>query len=909
VTPLTVAPRVTEVADLVRRLSGSEVGLYKWQERLLNESFLRGHIPQAVDIPTGLGKTKVITLWLIARAMGAPLPRRLVYVVDRRAVVDQATSEAQALAERLGEAFADEKLDAALRLRWSSNLGLVQTSTLAISTLRGQFIDNRNWLDRPHAAAIIVGTVDMIGSRLLFGGYGVSLGMRPAHAGLLGSDSLVVLDEAHLVPPFEQLVRTIAEFTEADSRRCNNIVPAFRVMSLSATGRDDASTDVFQLDPQDEVDPLLHNRLNAEKKLRLLDQVDASDLAKVLADRAWVLGKDGRRVITFCNSRKTAQAVEEDLAKRVKDEFGASARRTELFVGERRVRERLRMYDSPEGSSVFARFLPGAAVSADPVFLVATSAAEVGVDLDADDLVCDLVAWERMVQRFGRVNRRTLPGKARIEIIPSLGEKDAKDEIAVGRLHALRAPFEAPEWPCDDEGLRDASPLSLQRLKEKPQLAALIAEANSPSPFHPELSLALVQAWAMTTLRENPGRPLVQPWLRGWIEERPQTRVVWRRLLPVRRSAEKNEASARDLSAFFDAAPPHLTEVLEAPTDRIVEVFKKRSEAFRRGNERSADEDAKHLPILVVLDDRGEVAAIRTYEDIVSTKRQWLEREVAGRMVVVDARLGGLAESGLLDPKADDEPPTSDGDEGEWGLRLEKSTQWRILYGSRSETPKAWRFGGFRWSETPDIETSSELWVEVWRGAGATAGDPAITRMAQGLAEHHEWTRAEAEAIADGLCLSPGGKALLCAAAAYHDAGKNRDLWQNAMNASPSGRPFAKTSGGAIPSSLAGYRHEFGSLADAAHDGAIQALSEDDRDLALHLIAAHHGYSRPSITAFDPNRPPSASSSLAQQSALRYLRLQEKWGAWGLAWWEALLRASDWASSRRANQRGEPVDG
>ena len=68
-------------------------------------------------------------------------------------------------------------------------------SALRISTLRGRYADNREWLEDPAAPAIIVSTVDMIGSRLLFEGYGVSRGMRPYHAGLLGADALVVLDE------------------------------------------------------------------------------------------------------------------------------------------------------------------------------------------------------------------------------------------------------------------------------------------------------------------------------------------------------------------------------------------------------------------------------------------------------------------------------------------------------------------------------------------------------------------------------------------------------------------------------------------------------------------------------------------------------------------------------------------
>jgi CRISPR-associated endonuclease/helicase Cas3 len=90
-------------------------------------------------------------------------------------------------------------------------LGLNDRRKLSISTLRGAHVDNREWLDDPAAPAIIVGTVDMIGSRLLFEGYGVSRKMRPYQAGLLGVDALIVLDEAHLVPPFAHLLRAIEQ--------------------------------------------------------------------------------------------------------------------------------------------------------------------------------------------------------------------------------------------------------------------------------------------------------------------------------------------------------------------------------------------------------------------------------------------------------------------------------------------------------------------------------------------------------------------------------------------------------------------------------------------------------------------------------------------------------------------------
>jgi len=46
---------------------------------------------------------------------------------------------------------------------------------LAISTLRGEFADNGEWRIDPARPAVIVGTVDMIGSRLLFSGYALWL--------------------------------------------------------------------------------------------------------------------------------------------------------------------------------------------------------------------------------------------------------------------------------------------------------------------------------------------------------------------------------------------------------------------------------------------------------------------------------------------------------------------------------------------------------------------------------------------------------------------------------------------------------------------------------------------------------------------------------------------------------------
>jgi CRISPR-associated endonuclease/helicase Cas3 len=253
-----------------------------WQRRLFRR-FVAGDMPASLDLPTGLGKTSVMAVWLIARAYGADLPRRLVYVVDRRAVVDQATEEAKKLRNALegtAEHFAAldkttraQAMQAAAELK--KRLGFDNDRQFPISTLRGAHVDNREWLEDPGAPAMIVGTVDMIGSRLLFEGYGVSRRMRPYQAGLLGVDTLIVLDEAHLVPPFAHLLRAIAQDAALWPRDPANraLLPTFVFLPLSATQRDSGGCEHEQvplrLEEEDKSDAIVARRLDARKRLRL----------------------------------------------------------------------------------------------------------------------------------------------------------------------------------------------------------------------------------------------------------------------------------------------------------------------------------------------------------------------------------------------------------------------------------------------------------------------------------------------------------------------------------------------------------------------------------------------------------------------------------------------------------------
>jgi len=99
------------------------------------------------------------------------------------------------------------------------------------------------------------------------------------------------------------------------------------------------------------------------------------------------------------------------------------------------------------------------------------------------------------------------------------------------------------------------------------------------------------------------------------------------------------------------------------------------------------------------------------------------------------------------------------------------------------------------------------------------------------------------------------------------------------------------------------YRHEFGSLRELidAHKGRI---ADDVFELAMHLIATHHGRGRPHFPkgGFDPLAP-AKSEQIAADVIRRFARLQRKYGHWRLAWLESLLRCADAVASAEHENR------
>lgn len=743
------------------------------------------------------------------------------------------------------------------------------------------------------------------------------------------------------MPPFEHLLRSIETDPKLGARyeASRKRVPPFRLMTLSATGRG-LSDRVLGLTEKDLAHAVVVKRLYAKKSLRIEVLDGEAKLEEKLAELAWRLAGDGNdpvRVLIYSDSREVARRAQEAVERLAKGDKKAGKPpvqiETELFVGGRRVFERAAVKKRLESLGFIAE---STVERKCPVFLFATSAGEVGVDLDADHMVCDLVPWERMVQRLGRVNRRG-HGEAKVLVIEpqadkktqqvlekekqgeSLTNNERKKVEEVRRLTHVRQLIE--RLPQHQDGSYDASPGPIRDLKIRAAtdeaLQQLHREATTPEPLRPALTRPLVEAWAMTSLQKHTGRPEIQPWLRGWVEDDPpQTAVVWRTHLPVRVGGPT--PAKKEIEEFFEAAPPHTSELLETETFRVVEWITARAAKVRdqqKGQANAAaelglrDEDV----VAFALDPDGglrntfrlgELVPPENREQLRTFKRK-LHNSLAGGILVLDARLAGQ-KYGLLDEKEDTLPRTAD-DGQEWlgegvvGFRV-RSIEAPAVVPRESNWRERFRFAQ---AVTEDSEVTRWLIVEKWREDAATEEDRSAGRP-QLLDEHQSWAEERARRLATALGLDDDLAEVLALAARLHDEGKRATRWQRAFHA-PKDGVYAKTEGPIDYQLLDGYRHELGSVLRLQNGNElppdirerIQSLSPEHRELVLHLIVAHHGFARPVIgTSGCEDAPPSVLEEKAAEIPLRFARLQDRWGTWGLAWWEALLRAADQQASR-----------
>ncbi|MEW6707759.1 MAG: type I-U CRISPR-associated helicase/endonuclease Cas3 [Pseudomonadota bacterium] len=827
---------------------------FPWQQALY-ERFVASDFPKVCDLPTGLGKTSVIVLWLLALAKNPKLPRRLVYVVNRRTVVDQSTAEAERLCKRLVAADAKPLRDAL------DAMAAVKTEhPLTISTLRGEFADNGAWRRDPSRPAIIVGTVDMIGSRLLFSGYGCGFRARPLHAGFLGQDALLVHDEAHLEPAFQSLLTTLAD----EQQRSKEPRP-LKVLALSATGRADPD---FTLGEDDFCHAVVKQRLHAKKGLEIQNVDDRKELPERIASKAAEL--DGK-VVAFLSSVDQAEKCTQLLRK-------VKKRGVVTLTGTMRGAERDELVKNP----VFARFLPRPDADIEledgTVYLVATSAGEVGIDLSADHLVTDLPPFDALAQRLGRVNRYgegdaevhvyceklKEPQKTKDDGVEADEEDDKpgkrKDEYDYARFYT-RALLDA--LPSRGDGRLDASPFALRALSSDARL-----NASTPPPHIHHVDSLLFDRWSYTTVTGPlPGRPPVTEWLHGKSEwEAPRTTVAWRREVAW---LTKEHLGPETLDDFLADYPLRSRETLSDVTSRVLKHLQRLA---------LQDEPGSQSAWLVRHDKPAEIMTLRELVDRYDSKKN---PTLDGATVVLPPSAGGLS-GGLLDGAAAFDPAES--------YDLGPKDNERLVHESEDgpNAPNGMRL--VRSVRRTLDEDVAPIWWHLYATSRRADDDGSRTSRKELLLDVHlRRTEAWAARVAQRLGLPEYQQKALARAARAHDLGKQRRVWQNSIRRRT--EPWL-AKGPMQPSELGHYRHELGSL----HDGDLTGLSEEAKDLALHVIAAHHGRARPhfpAIESYDPELKDDVVAALVHDVPRRFDRLQRIYGRWGLAWLESILRAAD----------------
>jgi CRISPR-associated endonuclease/helicase Cas3 len=363
----------------------------------------RDGLPDVVEAATGTGKTGVILAWLWRLLYGpepdrAETPRRLVYALPQRSLVEQVAREAE---------------------RWVANLGL--TGEVAVHVVMGgEGKTQGDWRQNMHQPAIVVGTVDSLVSKALNRGYGIGRGIYPIDFALVTNGAHWVIDEIQLCPESTTTLRQLAGFA-----RTAEWQPAepFGLTCMSATVDRDrlltvdnsAEPDVLRILPEERTGELAV-RLNAARTVRRLDaEPGAYDK---IASTAAALHRDGTLTLVVVNTVDAARAVYKALAKQPAERMLLHSR----FRGADRKRLMERLTD---GTSRI---------------VVATQVVEAGIDISASVLIAEAAPWPSLVQRAGRCNRTGKVADAGLWWIPpgkSLPYEQADIEASCAELASL----------------------------------------------------------------------------------------------------------------------------------------------------------------------------------------------------------------------------------------------------------------------------------------------------------------------------------------------------------------------------------------------------------------------------------------------------------------------------------------
>jgi CRISPR-associated endonuclease/helicase Cas3 len=680
---------IVEFVEFFRAAHGGH-DPYKWQITLADRA-IYGEWPREIEVPTGLGKTAAITAAVFAMAARDDSPTRVAYAVNNRMVVTSAFDQVLRLQRLLvrhsnssnsgpssganpGHDQDPTGVLAEVSRRLQARAGMFGTqlclAPLVVSRLQGGEMKDTEWRRSPTAPTVITGTIDQIGSRMLFRGYGTSERTRSLEAGLLGEDCLVLLDEPHLAVPFLETLESLSAYRNQLEASHENVCILGATLpgrsrclmgAGAASGHERASAqlvfDASAEDPTGQVNRLIRVR----KPLRTVKAPKAAIIAAYVREVQRAANMGRRRVAVMVNTVAFARGVFEALRKGlVAESSGASKHQVdgvsdeadprpafqfELAIGRvrpddrRPIADRLNQWCGPDAGSAASAESPN---EGNPVVVVATQTLEVGADLSFDHVISEAAPWPSLVQRAGRLHRRGLDraghqpaGEFVVMSLSEAGERHpAYGKASKETFDQLRAWTREGEAEIGYFGIEEAA------------RAGRFGEQCYPAPTNAPILLdEHVETWLVTAPALSPDCDVpVAPFLHGE-QTADDVRMVWRDgiadLLASRRGAAAGSAQKpfSDADLGLDALPVRPGEVIEIPVSA--------ARAFLRGARAATAFVADDVTALEEGQDGSAAPPDGAHRPVflIRVGDNW-SRNLAdlrpGSHVMVDSRAGGL---------------------------------------------------------------------------------------------------------------------------------------------------------------------------------------------------------------------------------------------------------------------------
>lgn len=333
-----------------RKITGNNP--YFWQIRLAIIPF--NEWPLTAELPTSSGKTDITLIWLFKLLFlkEENIPIRIAIIVNRRSLVSQCYEIYNEYIKKIKKEFG------------------IDFDIIKLCGADGSFNDKREFIYKNRS--IIIGTLDLLGSSILFNSYLFSDRSKLIAGGFFLRNTFFLLDEVQINPNFFKILRQI------DNPSKNR-----KVLAISAT-LPYIFGDTFRLDNNDYNYPQLGKKLNVNKRLILSEAKNEEDFIKKIVKCAKSI-EDKRPILITLNKPSVARKISECL--------GGS----KLFTGRMRNFEKKKLEDEIIKGEIKCKYL------------ITTQVAELGIDFKdiSNHLIIESCDLSSCLQRAGRPGRHS----------------------------------------------------------------------------------------------------------------------------------------------------------------------------------------------------------------------------------------------------------------------------------------------------------------------------------------------------------------------------------------------------------------------------------------------------------------------------------------------------------------------